>query len=115
MQGSSSTSIDNIFIDNTSYSNYSISSLHNGLSDHEGQLLTVDLPTSLTREQRKCTYRKINKFTTADFQNQLSYENWDEIFGSNNLNLIFNSFIKYISENFQLMFPYCGEAWASKE
>jgi exonuclease III len=50
MQGSSSTSIDNIFIDNTSYSNYSILSLHNGLSDHEGQMLTVDIPTSLTRE-----------------------------------------------------------------
>jgi hypothetical protein len=87
MHGYSSTSINNIFI------NYSVLSVHNGLFDHEVQLLAIDLPVSKMREQRKYTYRKINKFTAADFQNQLSYENWDEIFGSNNLNLIINSFL----------------------
>jgi hypothetical protein len=93
MHGYSSTSIDNIFTGNTRYSNYSVSSLHTGLSDHEGQLLIIDLPASQRREQQNYTYRKINKFTAADFPNQLSYGNWDEIFGSNNLNLIFNSFL----------------------
>jgi hypothetical protein len=43
-------------------------------------------------------YRKINKFTVADFQNQLSYEDWEEIFGGSNVNLIFNS-LEHISEN----------------
>jgi endonuclease/exonuclease/phosphatase family metal-dependent hydrolase len=46
----SSTSIDNIFINNTRHSNYFVSYVYNGLSDHDGQLLTIDLPTSQTRE-----------------------------------------------------------------
>jgi hypothetical protein len=75
------------------HSNYSVLPLPNGISDHEGQLLTINLPSILMREQQIITYRKINKLAAADFQNHISYENWDETFGSNNYNLIFNSFL----------------------
>jgi hypothetical protein len=40
---STSTAIDNIFIDISKYDCYSVSSLQNGLSDHEAQLLTIVL------------------------------------------------------------------------
>jgi endonuclease/exonuclease/phosphatase family metal-dependent hydrolase len=40
-QGVSSTTIDNIFIDNLKFSNYSVFPLFNGLSDHDSQLLII--------------------------------------------------------------------------
>jgi hypothetical protein len=102
----SSTSIDNILIDNTRCSNYTVLPLWNILFDREDQLVTIDLSSILMREQQNLTYRKINKLTYAYLQNQLSYEYWDEVFGSNNLNLIFNSFLNtYL--RIQLRFPNC--------
>jgi exonuclease III len=41
---STSTAINNIFIDIFKYDCYSVSSLHNGLSDYEAQLPTIVLP-----------------------------------------------------------------------
>jgi hypothetical protein len=36
--------------------------------------------------------RKINNYTIAEFQLKLSYENWDEIFVENDVNISFNNF-----------------------
>jgi hypothetical protein len=42
----------------------------------------------------KPTYiRKINKNTVAEFQLQLGWEQWDNIFGNNNVNILFNNFL----------------------
>jgi len=40
-QGTSSTMIDNIFIDNSKIPNYTVSPFFNGLSDHDAQLLII--------------------------------------------------------------------------
>jgi hypothetical protein len=37
--------------------------------------------------------RRIGSNTVADFQLQLSYEQWDDVFGNNNVNEIFNNFL----------------------
>jgi hypothetical protein len=47
---STSTAIDIIFIDVSKYKNYFISSLHNRLSDHGAQLLTIALPLNCDKE-----------------------------------------------------------------
>jgi hypothetical protein len=41
-QGYSSTAIDNIFIDTNKFINYTVFPLHNGLSDHDAQLLIIN-------------------------------------------------------------------------
>jgi len=41
-QGYSSTAIDNIFIDTYKFINYLASPLHNGLSNHDAQLLIIN-------------------------------------------------------------------------
>jgi hypothetical protein len=41
-QGYSSTAVDNIFIDTNKFINYFASPLHNGLSDHDAQLLIIN-------------------------------------------------------------------------
>jgi hypothetical protein len=40
-QGIFSTMIDNIFIDNSKFSNYTVLPFFNGLSDHDAQLLII--------------------------------------------------------------------------
>ena len=87
----SATLIDNIFIDDRR--NYSIKPFINGLSDHDAQLITLSnftLPISISEP----TYiRNINKNTIAEFQLQLSWEQWDNIFENNNANDMFNNFL----------------------
>jgi hypothetical protein len=41
IQNQSNRAIDNIFIDNYKFTKYNVSRIHNGLSDHDAQLLTV--------------------------------------------------------------------------
>jgi hypothetical protein len=41
-QGYSSTAVDSIFIDTYKFINYTVSPLHNGLSDHDAQLLIIN-------------------------------------------------------------------------
>jgi hypothetical protein len=57
------------------------------------------------RERYTQTYRKINTFAVADFLTQLSYENWDEVFGGSNVNLIFNAFLNSYLRKFNSCFP----------
>jgi len=95
-QGYSSTAIDNIFIDTYKFINYTASPLHNGLSDHDVQLLVInDVNLKL---QNHCIYtiRNINNYSTQEFKTRLSYESWDSIFGYNgniDVDKLFNSFL----------------------
>jgi hypothetical protein len=100
-----STSIDNVFIDTTRFNNFIVSPINNGLSEHEGQVLIIVFPITLIREHQTYTYRKINTFTVADFLNQLSYENWEEVFGGGNVNHIFNTFLNSYLRIFNSCFP----------
>jgi hypothetical protein len=83
--------IDNIFIDNRRH--YTIKLHKNGLSDHDAQLITLN-NFSLPFSNIEPTYiRSINKNTIDEFQLQLSWEQWDNIFGNNNVNDMFNNFL----------------------
>jgi DNA phosphorothioation-dependent restriction protein DptG len=76
--------IDNIFIDNRR--SYTIKLCSNGLSDHDGQILSLP---NLFIPSNSVTYihtRRFDNNTIADFQLQLSCEQWDDVFGNNNVN-----------------------------
>jgi exonuclease III len=92
------TLIDNIFIVNRR--SYTIQSCPNGLSDHGGQILTLlNLPIPPTSKSIKHIHTiKFDNNTVSDFKIQLSYEQWDNVFGNNNVNKIFNNFLNtYLS------------------
>jgi hypothetical protein len=94
--------IDNIFIDNIRY--YTIKPCINGLSDHDAQLITLKnfpLPISNTE---LADIRNINTNTIAEFQLQLSGEQWDNIFGNNNVNDTFNDFLNTYLRCFHFSF-----------
>jgi len=85
------TLIDNIFVDNRI--KYTIQPCINGLSEHDSQLLTLS-KVSIPNSNIKPSYiRYVNRNTIAEFQSQLSWEQWDNILGNNDVNNMFNNFL----------------------
>jgi len=76
------STIDNISVDKSS--SYTIKPYINALSDHDAQLLILNVlvqPVCIT----KPTYtRNINKHAIAEFQSLLSWEQWEDVFGVKN-------------------------------
>jgi hypothetical protein len=66
VQNTSSTAIDNIFIDVSQFESYMITPIVNGVSDHEVQLLTISTDYSYIPTHRSKTVRKINKYTKLE-------------------------------------------------
>ena len=84
--------IDNIFIDNKR--NYTIQACINGLLGHDAQLLTLNNFSLQTNNDEPSYTRNINnKNNIAEFQLLLSWERWENIFGNNDVNTIFNNFL----------------------
>jgi hypothetical protein len=73
--------------------NYSIHPIINGLSDHDVQSITL-YTFNLNPRTKKCKLiRNINEHTINDFLIKLSYETWDTIFSTEDVNDMFNSFL----------------------
>ena len=87
----SATLIDNIFIDNRRH--YTIKSCVNGLSDNDAQLITLNNFSLPIGSIEPSYIRNINQNTIAEFQLQLSWEQWDNIFGNNKVNDMFIKFL----------------------
>ena len=86
------TATDNIFVTRTK--NYSIYPHINGLSDHEAQLIVITEDTVLTKQRNNgSTLRGINDQNVREFYLLLSYENWEEIFTEDDVNISFNKFL----------------------
>jgi hypothetical protein len=83
--------IDNIFVDIRMI--YSINPCLNGLSDHDGQILAL-LNLPISHSNINYIHKRITDDNSiADFQLQLSYEQWDDVFGNYNVNEIFSNFL----------------------
>jgi hypothetical protein len=105
-QGTSSTTINNIFIDNSKIPNYTVSPFINGLSDHDAQLLIKDI-TLQSQNYYVYTTRNINNYSINEFKISLSYETWDCVFGLNNnsdVYTLFNSFLNNYLRTFHYHF-----------
>jgi hypothetical protein len=87
------SAIDKIFVNFSRKGNYTISSLANGLSDHDGQLKhmkNINLQTSGSSVQ---LIRTFSKSSVHEFVIQLSYETWNDVFTDQDIDTIFNSFV----------------------
>jgi hypothetical protein len=114
-QHNSATAIDNFFIDISKVGNYSIKPEANGLSDHGAQVTTLYC-LSLGPQTKKCKLvRKITNFTIEYFLFKLSYETWDTVFSTDNVNVMFSSFLDTYLKNFHSSFPFKIVRIAKKE
>jgi hypothetical protein len=89
----SSTAIHDIFINKHKNKNYIIYPWINGLSDHDGQIMTIYNVTHKVVKNQIHTHRIINESSTLDFQINLSYELWDDIFIDSDVDTIFYNFL----------------------
>ena len=67
----SQTAIDNIYIDTSTFREYKLYPLINGLSDHDAQYLITDNAEIKVEECHTYFKRKINKYTIADFPTEI--------------------------------------------
>jgi hypothetical protein len=107
-QDTSSTMIDNIFIDNLKIPNYTVSLFINSLSDHDAQLLIIKDINLQSQDHYVYTTRNINNYSINEFKISLSYETWDCVFGlSDNpvVDTLFNSFLNNYLRIFHHHFP----------
>jgi hypothetical protein len=109
-QGYSNTAIDNIFIDTYKFINFTVSPLHNGLSDHDAEVLKIINVNLQLRKHRLYTIRNINNYSIEEFKTRLSYESWDSIFSCNgniDTDTLFNLFHNNYLRIFYTSFPSC--------
>jgi hypothetical protein len=105
LQNNLATAVDNIFVDTSKFPNYVISPLFNGLSDHDAQLIKLsDIDLKIQNASIKII-RKIDTYSVLDFQYKLSFETWNSVFGDNDVNTMFNSFLNIYLRIFYSSFP----------
>jgi len=107
-QGYSNTAIDNIFIDTYKFMNFTDSPLHNGLSDHDAQVLKIINVNLMLQKHHIYTIRNINNYSIEEFKTRLSYESWDSIFSCNGIidtDTLFNLFHNNYPRIFYNSFP----------
>jgi hypothetical protein len=97
--------MDNVFIDIHKITNYTVSPIYNGLSDHDAPLLIVK---DVNLQHHIYTVRNIHKYSMENFKIRLSYEFWDSIFGNNDnmdVDSLFNMFLNNYLRIFYTSFP----------
>ena len=101
----SSTIIDNIFV-NIHKFDFSVYPFINGLSNHDAQIIAFTDIFISTTKQTFSSIRKIDSNTINTFVLQLSYENWENVFLEENVNVIFNNFLNTDLKIFYASFPF---------
>jgi hypothetical protein len=99
----STTLIDNIFIDKRR--SYNVKPCINRLPDHDAQLITLKNIKILYNIVESVPITNINKNNIDEFQMLLSGELWDNIFGDNNVNNMYNNFHNTFLRYFNACFP----------
>jgi hypothetical protein len=98
----SATLIDNIFVDKR---RYNVKPFINGLSDHDAQVITLVNSKVRNNITESIPIRNINTNNILEFQMLLSREQWNNIFGNNNVNNMFNNFHNTYVRCFNACFP----------
>ena len=98
-------SIDNIFINPSRLKEYSVIAISNGLSDHDAQLLTIRHKIHHDPDSNISTIRKFNNHIIPEFIYQLSNESWNNVFNSEDINEMFNSFFNEYLKIYNSCFP----------
>lgn len=73
--------------------NYNIYPHINGLSDHDAQIIKLNNLSIQGQNNATQIIRNFNKHSISNFSIKLSFETWDDTFGGNDVNIIFNNFL----------------------
>jgi cystathionine beta-lyase family protein involved in aluminum resistance len=65
----------------------------NRLSDHDAQIIKLNNLNTQGQYNTTQIIRNFNKHSITNFKFKPSVETWDDIFGGNDVNIIFNNFL----------------------
>jgi hypothetical protein len=105
LQNNSISAIYNIFIDYSRQGNCEISPIYNGLSNHNAQLISIQDVNLHVQTYNIQHITKINKPTLAEFNYNLSFVTWEDIFDDSDVDSMLNSFLNTFVTLFYFTFP----------
>jgi len=105
IHNNSNTLIDNISINKLTNENYSIYPLINGLSDHDAQVLSLSDITAPDNRIELYFYGEISTHSLNEFQTNLSYVTWENVFSDVDPDTTFNNFLNTFLRTFNASFP----------
>ena len=84
---------------------FSVYPIINGISDHDAQIITLtDISISIPRHSSSLI-RKIVSNTIKNFVYLLSFENWENVFMEEDVNIMYNNFVNTYIRIFYTSFP----------
>jgi hypothetical protein len=86
-----STATDSIFINETRI--HTICPIVNGLSDRDAQEIHLDIAVLPKQNYTTRQHTNFNNYSIDEFLINLSYENWENVFNSNEASISFNNFL----------------------
>jgi sulfatase maturation enzyme AslB (radical SAM superfamily) len=92
LHNNSISAIDTIFIYYSRQENYELAPIYNSLSDHDSQLISIQDVNLYAQTYNIQNKGKINKFSLAEFNSNLSFVTWEGIFDDNDVDSMFSSF-----------------------
>jgi hypothetical protein len=76
------------------------------LSDHDAQSIPLNTVNMSVHAKQFKLIREINKQTINNFLINVSYETWDLTFASDDVNIMFNSFLNTYLKIYYSSFPH---------
>ena len=92
LTNATATAVDNVFIDVSGFHDYVVTPFSNGLSDHDIQILAIRT-LHPSRSPGTKLIRKVDQQTISDFILALSNQSRSNIFYTDDVNLMYNSFL----------------------
>jgi hypothetical protein len=85
-------------------SSQTVTPFSNNLSDHDTQILIINIPIQI-HPNKSTLVRRIDNHAISDFIYYLSNETWENVFNATDVDLMFNSFLNTYLRMFYSCFP----------
>jgi hypothetical protein len=102
------SAFDNIFVYYSRMGKFGLSPMYNGISNHVAQIMLFHDITIIAHNKCAHMLRNIDEYSLLNFNNNLSFELWEDVFDENGANFAFqtflNTFIRYFYNSFHISF-----------
>jgi hypothetical protein len=87
---------------------FDLSPMYNGISDHDVQIMLFHVITIIAHNKCAQMLRNIDEYSLLNFNYNLNFELWEDVFDENEANVAFqtflNTFIRYFYNSFLISF-----------
>jgi hypothetical protein len=84
---------------------FGLSPMYNGISDHDAQIMLFYDITIIAHNKCAQMFRNIDEHSLLNFNYNLSFELWEDVFDENEANIAFQTFLNTLIRYFYNNFP----------